>query len=170
MKRVDWFLLGIAGSAILLVTVALVIAVTTPDPTYESEDTPAGVAHNYLFALRHDDLERAYFYIYPSIKNYPVSSSEFTELAMHNRWILDKDRDGNATLHVESSTIKGDFATVYVREARFFSEGLFNNGQDIHTFRMQLRLTEGEWKLPDSDSYWLHCMHDEDGCRHPVRD
>ena len=164
--RTDWFLFGIVVVVVVLVAVAFVVSLTRPEPTYKLEDTPEGVAHNYLLALRQGDLERSYRYISPMIKNYPVSASQFTEMVMNNRWMLERNGDDTVTLQVESSMISGHLATVYVREARFYSGGLFSTGQDLQTFRMQLRVNGGNWKITDADRYWLHCLAENDGCRH----
>lgn len=164
MKRTDWFLFAIVAGVIVLVATSFVVALSRPEPSYKPEETAEDVAHNYLFALQQADLERAYSYISPTIKNYPVSSREFTDLVMDNRWMLGKHEQGAVTMHVESSMIREDLATVYVRETNFYARGLFDSGQNINTFSMKLQREESNWKIVDSDEYWLPCLHERDGC------
>lgn len=164
MERTDRFLFGIVTGVVVLVCVAFTIALTRPAQSYELEDSPDGVAHNYLFALQSEELERAYRYISPTIKNYPASSSAFTNLVMENRWILLNNVDEAVTLQVESSRIRDSRATVYVSETRF-QHGLLASSQDFQTFRMYLQMEDGEWKIIDADNYWLQCLRLEEGCK-----
>jgi len=46
MKITDKFLIGSVAGVILLVSVAFAVAFLRPKPTYQSDDTPEGVAHN----------------------------------------------------------------------------------------------------------------------------
>ena len=52
MKTTDKILIGIVAGIILLIIVALVVTLSRPEPTYQPEDTPEGIAHNYLLALQ----------------------------------------------------------------------------------------------------------------------
>ncbi len=165
MKSTDRLLFGIVTGSVVLVAAALVVALTRAEPTYKSDDTPEGVAHNYLFALQREELDRAYLYISPSVKNYPVSASQFSDLVMQNHWIIGSDVEDTVRLHVDSSKNTGRLATVYVRETRFSPRGLFSGGQDTQTFRMHLQIEAGEWKIRNGERYWLHCLQERDGCQ-----
>jgi hypothetical protein len=162
MKTTDKVLIGIVAGIILLVIVALVVTLTRPEPTYQAEDTPEGVAHNYLLALQIEEYERAYGYLSPTLAGYPASAERFVEHIHDNAWRFRLNTD--ATLSVESSKITGDNATVYVQESRFWGGDLFDSGQSTYTFDMKLRLEEGQWKIIDSDNYFAWCWDREDGC------
>jgi len=51
MKSSDRFLIVIIIGIVLLAGGAFALTLTRPEPTYRSEDTPEGVATNYLLAL-----------------------------------------------------------------------------------------------------------------------
>lgn len=60
MKNTDKMLIAIVIGIVLLVVIALAITLTRPEPTYQAEDNPEGITHNYLLALQKKDYERAY--------------------------------------------------------------------------------------------------------------
>jgi hypothetical protein len=153
MKTGDKILIGIVVGIVLLVVVALVVTLTRPEPTYQTEDTPEGVVHNYLLALQKQEYSRAYGYIYPRISNYPASLQEFIADIHDHSWTFRLDKDTN--LSVISSTIRGIRASVSVRETSFRGGGLFESGQSSFTFHVDLRLDGSEWKIIDSSQYFL---------------
>jgi len=77
MKNTDKFLVGIVVGVVVLVATAFAVALLRPKPTYQLEDTPKGVAHNYLLALQQEDYKRAYGYLSPTIEGYPTSAEAF---------------------------------------------------------------------------------------------
>jgi hypothetical protein len=164
MKSTDKFLIGIVGGVILLIVVAFAVAFLRPKPTYLPDDTPEGVAHNYLFALQQKDYARAYGYLSPTLSGYPKSAEAFASDASDYNWNFG---DGSNTLQVESSSITGDRAVVLVRETVFYEGGLFNSSQYANTFEMTLQRDpkSGAWKIVESDSYWAWCWNNSDGCR-----
>lgn len=163
MKRTDVLLICIVTGIVLLVVVALVIALTRPEPSYQPEDTPEGVAHNYLLALQRGEYERAYSYLSATLPGYPASADQFTETVLDNRWEFRRDQD--VSLEVEAGSVAGNLGTVTVRESRFYGGGLFESSE--HTSRFELRLTrqDGEWKLTNGESYFAYCWRVEDGCK-----
>ncbi|MBN1303351.1 MAG: hypothetical protein JXA13_02875 [Anaerolineales bacterium] len=63
MKQ-DRFLIGILAGIGLLVILSLVVFFTRHNnQTYQADDTPEGVVHNYVLALIRDDYEKAYTYL-----------------------------------------------------------------------------------------------------------
>ena len=56
MKSTDKVLIAIVAGIILLIIVAFVVALAKPEPTYQAEDTPEGVAYNYLLALQRKNM------------------------------------------------------------------------------------------------------------------
>jgi hypothetical protein len=163
MKRADKFLIGIVVGVVIIVIIAFTITLLKPKPTYQSEDTPEGVAHNYLLALQKEEFERAYGYLSPSLPGYPRDALEFQEQVDHYSWNFNAIVD--ATLAVDDSKIIGNRATVTIRETRFYGGGLFESSQRISTFEMELHRENGEWKITDSDGYFVYCWGYEQGCR-----
>jgi hypothetical protein len=163
MKSTDKILIGIVIGIIMLIIVALIVTLTQPDPTYQSEDTPKGVAHNYLLALQKEEYDRAYIYLSPTIKSYPTSLDEFTDQIRNDAWRFRLST--NSTLSVESAKINGDRATVTVQESSFRSGDLFNNTQSSRSFDMELILANEEWKIFDSVYYFAWCWNQTQGCK-----
>ena len=158
MKSSDKVLIGIVVGIVLLVVVAFAAMLLQPKPEYQSEDTPEGVAHNYLLALDQEDYERAYGYLSPTLRYYPDDVEEFTHDVNDNSWRFRLDYD--KTITVESATITGSLALVEVRESRFYGGDLFDSGQSVSTFEMELRLINDDWKIHDSYYYFTSCWTD----------
>jgi hypothetical protein len=158
VKSTDKFLIGIVVGIVLLVVAAFVVTLTRPEPTYRAEDTPEGVAHNYLLALQKGDYQRAYGYLSPTLKGYPVSAERFAEDVEDSSWLFRLDTD--TTLAVESARVTGNRAVVKVRESRFHGSRLFDSDQSTTIFEIKLQLEEGGWKIGDADYYfawrWRH--------------
>lgn len=164
MKNTDKFLIAIVAGVALLIGVAFAVVFLRPKPTYQTDDTPEGVAHNYLFALQQKDYARAYGYLSPGMDGYPDSVARFTtDITSYNHG-FGSGSDSN-TLEIASSDITGDQAVVTVRETTFYNGGLFNNNQYTDTFHMTLQREEEGWKIVSSDSYWAWCWNDTDGCQ-----
>ena len=72
MSQSNKLLVGIVVGMIVLIIVALVIAVNRPEPEFQIEDSPEGIAHNYLLALQQSDYARAYDYLSANIACRPV--------------------------------------------------------------------------------------------------
>lgn len=164
MKKTDKILIGIVAGIILVVVVAFVFALNKPKPEYQAEDTPAGVAFNYLFALQQKDYDRAYGYLSPSIKGYPKNAESFADDIRDATWRFRGVNDSSTTLEVDSVDVNGKRADVIILETHFYEGDLFSSGQYTNTFNMTLRQAEnGQWKIVESDSYWLYCWSDPKG-------
>ncbi len=166
MKGSDKFLIAMVGGIVLLVIAALVITLNRPEPTYMPEDTPQGIAHNYLLALEKEEYERAYGYLSPDLENYPSTMNAFTREITDNPWQFRTNTD--ATLAVGETIIIGDFATATIYENRFrdgdLFDGVFDSGPNSYAFDMDLEMIAGEWKIVDSHYYFASCWNHEDGC------
>jgi hypothetical protein len=164
MKSTDKFLIGIVVGIIVLVGVAFAVALWRPKPTYQPEDTPEGVAHNYLFALQQKDYTRAYGYLSPTLEGYPASAEKFADDLDEYAWQIQNLNDESTTLSVEKADITDDRAVVSVKETHFYQGGLFDSNQYTTTFDVTLRRENGVWKIIASDPYWAPCWDDEKGC------
>lgn len=157
MKGTDRFLIGIVAGVVLLVGVVIGVALLrSHEVSYQPEDTPEGVAHNYLLALQWEDYERAYGYLSPTLPGYPASAREFTDDVEDNAWSFGR-YDDDVSLAVEAVKVTDDRAEVSVRRTSFYSGGVFDSGQYSTTFDMTLHREGGEWKVVESDRYWYRC-------------
>ncbi len=163
MKSTDKFLVGIVAGIIVLVVLAFAVTLARPEPTYQPEDTPEGVVHNYLLALQKEDYERAHGYLLPALESYPANADEFAAAVADQSWRFRLDID--ATLVVESARVTGSRATVKVRESRFRGGGLLDNGQSTTLFDVELQLEENVWKITDGDYYFARCWQIKEGCQ-----
>jgi hypothetical protein len=165
VKGTDKFLIGIVAAVVVLVGAVLALALLRPNqPTYQPDDTPEGVAHNYLLALQLDEFERAYEYLLPTLPGYPDSLGAFERDVEDFRWSFDHDRD-DVSLAIESVDVSGDKAKILVRRTQFHRGGLFESGQSSYTFEMTLRQQAGVWRVADSDRFWADCWSSSRGCQ-----
>jgi hypothetical protein len=165
MKDTDKFLIGIVVGVLLLVGVALALVWLHPKPTYRAEDTPEGVAYNYLLALQEKDYTRAYGYLLPTLKGYPASVDVFTANIRSNKWSFALD-DNSVTLAIQSvRLISADKADVSVKETHFYEGGFLFGYQYASTFQMELQRQDGAWKIVASDRYFASCWNQKDGCK-----
>lgn len=163
-QQIDKFLIGIVAAALALVVGAFLVARSLPEPVYQTEQTPEGVAHNYLLALRQRDFERAYGYLSSHLVGYPDSVEAFEELVLDYPWDFGVDERGGGQLKVIETDINGSHASVRVRETRFHSGGLFDSNQSTHLFRMELKSENGSWRIRHAGSYWSHCLTEKSAC------
>jgi hypothetical protein len=162
MKKIDRFLVVIVAGIVVLVVVTLIVTLRQPAPAYQPENTPEGIAHNYILALQQKDYERAYSYLSPTLPGYPVNSMEFMQHTSQHRWRFQFDE--NTTVSISDVTVIGDQATVEAASNRFSSDGLFGGSISVSHFELQLRHENGVWKIVQADRYWANCWNQSDGC------
>ena len=162
MKKADKFLIGIVIAIILIVVAAFVVTMTRPEETYLAEDSPENIVHNYLLAIQREEYERAYRYLWPQIIHYPASQLIFEQDIEYYSWTFGEGQD--ITLSVKGATIRENLATVEVLESRFYGGNLFDSGQSVSTFKLELILRDGEWKIKDGDAYFVWCWTAKEGC------
>ena len=162
MKSADKFLIGIVAGIALLVVIALVITLGKPEATYQPEDTPEGVALNYLLALQKEAYEKAYGYLSPELKGYPASVEVFVEDIQDHSWAFRLNY--KTTISFISVKTIGNQATVTVKETRFRDGGLFESSQYVQNFDMELERVGGAWKIVDADYFFTNCWDKPAGC------
>ena len=166
MKKTDKFLIGIVVGIVLLIAVAFAVALNKPEATYKAEDTPEGIAFNYLFALQQRDYERAYGYLSPKIIGYPKNVEAFEDDIRDYSWSFRDLEDGSLSLEIISVDISGQRAVVKIQSTNFYENGLFDSGQYTNTFDVILRQDQdGKWKITEADNYWLWCWDNLGGCK-----
>ncbi len=167
MKSVDKFLFAVVGAVLVLVVIAFAVILRRPPPAFKSEDTTAGVAHNYLLALQQKDYARAYTYLSPSLKGYPKSMEQFVRDIRNYSYSFPLD-DNSITLEIESTSpiaIGTEAEQVSVRETRFYQGGIFGSNQYSNVFDMDLQREGGAWKIITSERYFARCWSDTAGCK-----
>ena len=167
MKTTDKYLIGIVAGIVVLVVVALVVTLMQPESTYQAEDTPGGVAYNYLLALKKADYERAYGYLSPQLLGYPKTLERFIDQiqsSSYNYQFRYPPLD-NSTLSVKSEVITINYADVTILASIFSGGSLFESGTNNITFDMKLRHVNSKWKITNSDRYFLDCWTQSKGCR-----
>jgi hypothetical protein len=163
VKSTDRFLIGFVVAIIVLVVVALAVAFNRPEATYQAEDSPEGVAHNYLLALQREDYERAYDYLSPELVGYPASLEDFVRDVEGSPWQFGNDVE--SSLRILNSRVTGQLAVVEVQVSRFYGGSLFDSSQSTWQFEMQLQQETAGWRIIDSNDYFASCWGFDEGCR-----
>lgn len=161
MLRSDSFLVAIVAGVLLLVVVAFGVTLTRPEPTYRAGAEPEDVAYNYVLALQRKDYPRAYGSLSPSLKGYPASADAFAADVQRNRWSFSPE---SGTISVDRAETSGQQAQVWLRITSFQQGGLLDTAPSARTSLLTLRREAGAWRITASDSYWLWCWDQSDGC------
>ncbi len=161
-KSSNRLLIAIVIGAVVLVGIAIGVTLLQPEPDYLTDDTPEGVAHNYLFALENGEYQRAYSYLSPTLPGYPIDLESFTEEVEDNPYRFGMDED--ITLRIKSVFSTGNNASITINVTTFYSGDIFGSNEYTRSFKMKLRLEDGEWKIIESDEYFSWCWDREEGC------
>lgn len=165
MKHIDKFLIAIVVGVIILVVVAFLLVVQQPEPSYQAEDTPEGVIHNYLLALEDEDYERAYGYISPQIENYPATVSDFIHDIETSRWLFYLYGDNPISYQILDSKLFPGQAVVNVEITHFSRGGLLGADSYQTTSTFTLVPAGTSWQITrGGPEFWLDCWHDKDAC------
>jgi hypothetical protein len=137
----DRFTLLIAGGALALVGLLLVIILAQPrnsEPLDES--SPAGVVHNFYLALLHEDSLTAYSYLSAEARSTLPYEQFARQLPV---------RDVPPRIRIIDERIDGDTARVTVRRTYPARGGFFpfGSGESSVEQTIVLRREEGVWKL-----------------------
>ncbi len=163
MKVADRLLIAIVAGTALLVVCALVVVAVRPAPSYQADDTPEGVVHNYLFALQQRDYLRAYRYLSPTLKGYPASADIFSDDVYRNRWSFSVD--DTTTWAVDGIRPLGARIEVVVRETHFVRGWLFGSHEYTNDFHVEVAREDGAWKIVGGERYFLYCWNNASSCR-----
>ncbi len=138
MKQ-DKFLTGILIGIGALVVIALALFFTRQDKhDYLPEDTPDGVAYNYVLAVLNKDYEKAYGYL-ADLKNKPTYE-DFRQSFLNK--MVNPDGTG---ADIGDATINGDEAVVDVILYYSYSDPF--SSRTGSPDRALLVKQDGEWKL-----------------------
>lgn len=153
-QKVDRFLLGIVGGVVVLVVVALVLVWQTPTVAeYQPEDTPAGIAFNYLIALQREEYERAYTYLAPDLPNYPTTAAAFF-VEVQDWWCFN-NQERSSPLDVGDVNIVGERAIVQIVQRVYSTQpNLFSDNSYTQQFKITLKQLDGRWYISESDRCW----------------
>ncbi|MCA9934814.1 MAG: hypothetical protein H6662_12875 [Ardenticatenaceae bacterium] len=162
MKKADRFLIGIVIGIVLLVAIAVIVTLRQPPPTYQPEESPDGVAYNYLLALQQKEYARAYGYLSPAIPGYPANSDAFAHTVRSYSWSFRFDED--TAVSISDTQINGDTAVAHAAITRFSQNEPFGGNTTTATFTLELRREAGAWKIWSGTRYWARCWENETGC------
>lgn len=165
MKTSDKWLLGIVVGAILLVAAAIAVTVLRPKPSYRSDAAPAGVAFNYLLALKKKDYPRAYSYLSPTLPGYPANVDKFTD-AIADNYNFDFE---HVALDTGDTEQRGNRTIVKVKKTTFSSDGLYGSQQYTSSFDVVLRHEGNAWKIIHADEYWAWAWEEKPRANDPER-
>lgn len=161
--RQDKFLVGIVIGIVGLVIGALLIALLRP-AGYQPEDTPAGVAHNYLLALQRDELERVHGYLSPTLAGYPENVATLREQIASRRYLFDRGDSTSLTVEADSVRVEGNRATVRARQTIYYQVGFLYRNESHNDFTLTLEQQDEGWRLVSAERYWLECWEQASGC------
>ncbi len=147
MKQ-DRFLTGILiGIAALVVLALALFFVRQENRAYRPDDTPEGVAHNYILAVYNRDYEKAYSYL--AEEEFKPSFEQFREA-----FVFNYINPQNVGTEVGAAEIYADSATVqvftYYNPSDPFSSGYRN------TEGASLTLQNGQWKVTQMPYYFWY--------------
>ena len=149
----DRFLTVILVVIALLVVASLSLFFVRQDSvSYLSEDTPAGIVHNYILAIEKGEYERAYDYL--AEKEFMPSFSEFEQNFLFY--------ENNTGYQIGESTISGNLAYVEVTIMEGSGGFLFERHYD-YVESARLIKESGGWKIIQMPySYWSWEWYEEE--------
>jgi len=155
MKKSNKIIIGIISAIMLLAIVTF--AMTLRNSTYHAEENPEDVAFNYLFAMQHEDYERAYGYLSPSIDGYPKDVEAFIQ-DIHDYEGNFYGMGDNTKIKIGSVNTVGSNSIVHII-LEHIDPRLFNITGDF-TEEKSIKLQQdvaGKWKIVRSQDYWFPC-------------
>ncbi len=152
MKQ-DRFLLGILiGIGVLAALAVALFFIRKGDQSYGSEDTPEGVARNYILALQNQDFERAYQYLAEGEDRPDLTTFQSNLLASG----VEIER---VAVELGSAKVSGDRAVVGITVVHP-GNGLFGDVWREVQSAVMLRTPEGEWKIASMPyPFWFYSWY-----------
>jgi hypothetical protein len=145
---------GIVLTALIVVTVVLVLTLGQKNPPQLAENTPQGTLQRYLQAIQDKDYQTAYKYLIPtSIKN-PDNSS-----LTYEQWLNTSRNFGDTTwkAYLGQVNTTGDTASINLNVDVFQVNGLLSNPVNSHTVTFVLKQSNGQWRiLSPTDLFWIY--------------
>ena len=164
MRTTDKVLIAIVIGIVVLVIGAFTVVLLRPETTYQDEGTPDGVVFNYLLALQREDYARARAYLSLALVGRPLTVESFERQVRKSYPFKGIGESSFAIESTELLGLQGARALVKVREIYFRGGGLFESGQRLSFFEMDLLKVGVEWQIRGADRYFLFCWDREDGC------
>ncbi len=154
MKQ-DRFLTGILIGIAVLVVAALAVFFTRSDTqTYTSEDTPEGVAHNYVVAVLEKDYEKAYGYL-ADLEHKPTYEQ------FRDSFLKGMINSSGYAVDIGQSEVIGDSATVEIALI-YNSSDPFSTGYRDASQRGILVKQNDLWKLSSMPyNFWDYNWYQE---------
>jgi hypothetical protein len=159
----DRFMAAIVAAIIVIVATAFAVALRLPEPSFQAEDSPEAVVHNYLLAIRQQQYDRAYKYLAQDLPGYPDSEARFIADVNGCRWCFGMDSEP-ATMAVQTTSMADGRAWVRIRATTFHEGDLFGSSEYTSAFTMVAERQGGKWRLVRGESYWIDCWHDPEAC------
>jgi hypothetical protein len=146
-------LAGIVAGVGLLILAVVILTLAQPPAEYKSEETPVGIAYNYLLALQNEDYGRAYGYLSPTLKCYPLSVSEFKRELQTQSYSM--RNIATKAWAVEEQMSTGFRVTVVVAEVSSGGGGFLDSGQAFDEYEVVLSRSDDTWTVVDADRYFV---------------
>jgi hypothetical protein len=149
MLKQDRFLTGILIGIAVLVAIALALYfVRREEAVYQSEDTPAGVVHNFVLALHNGEYEKAHSYL--------AETSHKPRLAAFRQPFISRQLDIRAnSLQIGETDLNGEEAIVAVTIVHASNnpfENVYHTPESVTLVQQ-----DGQWRisaLPYPYWYW----------------
>jgi hypothetical protein len=167
VKGTDRFLIAVVAGTLVLVGAVLALVLARSGPNrYRTDDSPEAVVQNYLLACQNGDMARAQGTLSPDLPGYPASTEAFESDLRTSYWT---GNGASAMLTMLSSTVRGERATLRVRETVFYSTGPLDRGDYGSEYGITLRRHAGGWRILAVDGYpsalcWAGCWQAPEGC------
>jgi hypothetical protein len=157
LDSTDPFLLAIVVGALALVVAALLAVAFQQPATYRADTLPTDVAHNYLLALRQNDLPRALGYLSPTLPCRPANADALARAGTSHPYNFGGyPSPSNISLAVISDQPLGAQRHVNIRKT-VFNGGAWPFGSSSYSSQFYLAFArEGEdWRVVDGNDYFL---------------
>lgn len=153
MKNDRFLVVIVAGIALLAVLAVSLFLVRRGQVSYQPDDTPEGVVHNYTLALYQENYERAYGYL-ADLPNKPTLE-QFRQ-SFYNQLLSNVQ----TSLKIEDSHINGEDARVTVALTHSQGDPFSAPYRDLQS--ALLTRQNGAWKLKSMPyPFWMYDWYQE---------